>query len=70
MLRSSIPIGRFFGIDLRIHISFPLLLALAVAYSLAVTGSPVRGTGLWLALLFAVVVREVARTIAVAYSEV
>jgi len=69
MLRASIPIGRFLGIDLRIHISFPLLLALAVAYSLATTGSPVRGTGLWLALLFAVVVREVARTIAVAYSE-
>jgi predicted transcriptional regulator len=69
MLRSSIPIGRFLGIDLRIHISFPLLLALAAAYSLAVTGSPVRGVGLWLGLLFAVVVREVARTIAVAYSE-
>ena len=69
MLRSSIPIGRFLGIDLRVHISFPLLLVLAVSYSFAVTGSAVRGIGLWLALLFAVVVRETARTIAVAYSE-
>ena len=69
MIRSSIPIGRFLGIDLRIHVSFPLLLALAIGYSLVVTGSASRGIGLWLALLFAVVVREVARTIAVAYSE-
>jgi len=69
MIRSSIPIGRFLGIDLRMHVSFPLLLVLAVVYSLIATGSAMRGIGLWLALLFAVVVREVARTIAVAYSE-
>jgi predicted transcriptional regulator len=69
MLRSSIPIGRFLGIDLRVHVSFPLLLALAVIYSLLATGGPWRGVGLWLALLFAVIVREIARTIAVAYSE-
>jgi len=69
MLRSSIPLGRFLGIDLRIHISFPLLLIAAIGYSVLVTGSAARGIGLWLALLFAVVTREVARTIAVAYSE-
>ncbi len=69
MLRSSIPIGRFLGIDLRVHVSFPLLLALSVIYSLLATGGPWRGVGLWLALLFAVIVREIARTIAVAYSE-
>jgi predicted transcriptional regulator len=69
MFRSSIPLGRFLGIDLRVHLSFPLLLLLAIIYSELATGGAWRGMGLWAALLFAVVVREVARTIAVAYSE-
>jgi predicted transcriptional regulator len=68
MLRASIPIGRIFNVDLRVHISFPLLLALAVGYSVAVTGGASRGVGLWLALCFAVLVRECARAIAAAYA--
>jgi predicted transcriptional regulator len=68
MLRFSFPVGRFMGVDLRIHISFAVLLALAVGYSIAATGSPLRGFGLWLALVFAVVVREAARTIVAAYT--
>jgi CBS domain-containing protein len=68
MLRSSMPVGKFLGIDLRVHASFPLLLALAVIYSLSATGSAWRGLGLWCALVFAVVVREVARTITVAFT--
>ena len=69
MLRSSFSIGKILGIDLRMHVSFPLLLVLAIAYSALATGSILRGLGLWMALLFAVLVRETARTIAVAYSE-
>jgi CBS domain-containing protein len=68
MLRSSFPIGRFMGVDLRVHISFPLLLLLSVMFSEATTGGAARGVGLWLALCFAVVVREAARAIAAAYS--
>jgi CBS domain-containing protein len=68
MLRSSIPIGRFLDVDLRVHISFVLLLALAVGFSLVESGSASRGFGLWLAMCFAVLVREVARAIAAAYS--
>jgi predicted transcriptional regulator len=68
MLRSSFPLGRFLGIDLRIHLSFPVLLVLAIAWSEATTGGAWRGIGLWSALLFAVVVRETARAIAVAWS--
>jgi predicted transcriptional regulator len=68
MLRTSFPAGKVFGVDLRVHLSFPLLLALAVGYSLVVNNNGARGFGLWLALVFAVMVREVARAIAGAYS--
>jgi len=68
MLRSSLPLGRFFHVDVRLHISFPLLLAVAMGYSVFATGSAGRGIALWLALCFAVLVREVARTIAAAYA--
>ncbi|WP_158824267.1 CBS domain-containing protein [Granulicella sp. S156] len=68
MLRSSFSVGRFMGVDLRIHISFPVLLALAIGYSIAATGSPVRGFALWLALVFAVAVRETARVLVAAYT--
>ena len=68
MLRSSFSVGRILGVDLRIHVSFPLLLAALVGYSLVVTGSPLRGFALWCALFFAVLVRELARSIATAWS--
>jgi CBS domain-containing protein len=68
MFRSSIPFGRFFGVELRVHISFLLLLAASVGYSAVFLNSIGRGVGLWLALCFAVVVREVARAIAALYS--
>ena len=41
------------GVDLRVHISFVALLALAIGYSVALTGGVARGVGLWMALLFA-----------------
>jgi CBS domain-containing protein len=68
MLRSSIPFGRLFGVEVRVHISFLLLLALSVGYSTLVLNSLGRGLGLWLALVFAVLVREIARAIAALYT--
>ena len=64
----AIPFGRWFGVHLRIHISFLLLLALAAGYSAVATGSMLRGFGLWFALCAAVAVRETARAIAAAYA--
>jgi CBS domain-containing protein len=68
MLRASFPIGRFLNVAVRVHLSFPLLLALAAGYSVALTGSAIRGVGLWCALLLAVIVREGARALGAAYA--
>jgi predicted transcriptional regulator len=68
MLRYSIPIGRFMDVDLRVHLSIPLLLLLSIGYSVFATGSALRGVALWLTLCFAIFVREVARSIAAAYA--
>jgi CBS domain-containing protein len=68
MLRSSLPLGRIFNVDLRVHLSFPLLLLFAIVYSVAALGSPGRGIALWLTLCCAVFVRELARSIAAAYA--
>ena len=68
VLQMAIPFGRWFGVHLRIHLSFVLLLALAAGYSTVATGSMLRGIGLWLALCAAVAVREMARAIAAAYT--
>lgn len=68
MLRSSLPFGRFFGVEVRVHISFLLLLALSVGYSTLMLNNLGRGLALWLALVFAVIVREIARAIAALYT--
>ncbi|MGI4827454.1 MAG: CBS domain-containing protein [Janthinobacterium lividum] len=68
MLQLAIPFGRWFGVHLRIHLSFFLLLALGAGYSAVATGGVLRGVGLWLALCAAVAVRETARAIAAAYA--
>ena len=63
----SFPVGRFFGVEVRIHAFFLLLLAMAiVAGTLAGVGTG-RVLALWLLLLFAVAVREVARALAAAW---
>jgi CBS domain-containing protein len=67
MLRSSIAIGRFMNVDLRIHISFLFLLAISVGFSAITNGDASRGVSLWLAMCFAVLVRETARSIAATY---
>jgi CBS domain-containing protein len=68
MLRSSFPLGRFMHVDLRAHFSFPLLLALSIAFSVMDNGGATRGVALWLALCAAVLVREIARAIAASYA--
>ncbi len=67
MLRSSIAIGRFMNVDLRVHISFVFLLVLAVVFSVVENGGATRGVALWLGMCSAVLVREVARSIAATY---
>jgi CBS domain-containing protein len=67
MLRSSIAIGRFMNVDLRVHISFVLLLVISVAFSVVENGGATRGVALWLGMCSAVLVREVARSIAATY---
>jgi Zn-dependent protease/CBS domain-containing protein len=64
----SFPIGRFFGVEVRIHALFLLLLVLSMSLSsIAKDAGAARGFGLWLTLLFAVAVREVARALAAAW---
>jgi Zn-dependent protease len=60
----SFPLGRFLGVDVRIHTFFLLLLGLAISYASLSGATGGRGFGLWLLLLLAVVVREIARAIA------
>jgi CBS domain-containing protein len=67
MLRSSIAIGRFMNVDLRVHISFVLLLVISVGFSVVENGGATRGVALWLGMCSAVLVREVARSIAATY---
>lgn len=68
MLRSSLPFGTFFGVEIRVHLSFPLLLLLALGLSDYFTHGLARGFALWLALCLAVLVREIARSITAAYA--
>ncbi len=68
MVRASFPLGRFMGVDVRLHLALPLLLILFVLYGAAATGNATRGFGLFAALLFAVLVREITRAVAAAYA--
>lgn len=63
----SFPIGSFLGVDVRIHTFFLILLGLSISYASVSGATGGRGFGLWLLLLLAVVVREVARAIAAAW---
>lgn len=67
VLQFSLPAGRWFGVQLRVHVSLLLLLALAAGYSSIADGSVLRGVALWLALMAALLLRELARAIAAAY---
>src|SRR5712675_1197797 len=63
----SFPIGRFLGVDVRIHTFFLLLLGLSISYASVAGATGARGFALWLLLLLAVVVRESARTVGAAW---
>ena len=61
----SIPLGRWMGVELRVHIFFPLLLFVVFAISGDTQWS--RGIALFLILVGAVVVRETARLLVAAW---
>lgn len=63
----SFPLGRWMGVDLRIHTFFLLLLGLCLLSTNLVNVASWRAIMLWLILLLAVVVREIARVIVAAY---
>jgi Zn-dependent protease len=63
----SFPIGRFLGVDVRIHTFFLLLLGLSISYASVAGATGMRGFGLWVLLLLAVIVREAARTVGAAW---
>lgn len=59
--------GRLFGVELRIHMSFLLLLCLSISYAIMENLTGGRGIVLWLLLFGAVLIREAARAIAAAW---
>jgi Zn-dependent protease/CBS domain-containing protein len=61
----SIPFGRWMGVELRIHAFFPLLAI--VCLGISATDGWVRGIGLFLVLVLAVLVRETARLLVAAW---
>lgn len=63
----SFTVGRLFGVEIRIHTFFLLLLGLSISYSSVSGTSGSRGFVLWMILLMAVAVREIARAIAAAW---
>ncbi len=63
----SFPIGRFLGVDVRVHTFFLLLLGLSISYASMTGATGGRGFVLWLLLVLAIAVREVARAIAAAW---
>jgi Zn-dependent protease/CBS domain-containing protein len=63
----SFPIGRLLGVDVRIHTFFLLLLGLSISYASMTGATGSRGFALWLLLLLAILVREVARALGAAW---
>ncbi|MGA2673460.1 MAG: CBS domain-containing protein [Terracidiphilus sp.] len=61
----SIPLGRWMGVELRVHAFFPLLAVVCLGISAA--DGWVRGLGLFLVLVTAVAVRETARLLVAAW---
>ncbi len=67
MLGWSFSIGKIFGVELRLHAFWVLLLGLSVAWASSLELPFARGLALWLLLLLAVAVREIARSLAAAW---
>jgi CBS domain-containing protein len=60
----SLSLGRYFGVEVRLHALFVWLLPVTVLLSAALNGAGGRGFVLWLLLLAAVLVREIGRGVA------
>jgi CBS domain-containing protein len=63
----TFPFGRIFGVDVRIHFFFVLLMSLCISYANLLDANLTRGLVLGLFLLLAVGIREIARAIAGAF---
>jgi predicted transcriptional regulator/Zn-dependent protease len=63
----SFSVGRIFGVDVRMHSFFVILLALAMTWAASLGESSWRGVMLWLLVLLALAVRETARGMAAAW---
>ena len=61
----TIPLGRWMGVELRVHAFFPLLAVVCLVIS--ATDGVLRGLGLFLVLVSAVMVRETARLLVAAW---
>jgi CBS domain-containing protein len=59
----SIPLGKFFGTEVRLHLTFLLLLALIVTQTMKAEVSASRGVALFFIVLLAVAVHEAARAL-------
>ena len=60
----SFGIGKIFGVEIRLHSFFLFLLLPSMIWAALIGKIAVRGTALWVLLLLAVAVREVARAVA------
>jgi len=63
----SFPIIKIAGVEVRLHVFFALLLAFSISYAMIIGESLWRGVAMWLLLISAVAVREIARSISAAY---
>jgi CBS domain-containing protein len=63
----SIPLGRWFGVEVRIHTFFVMLSAVCLLFSNAVGASAAAGLALWGLVAAAVAVRETARLLVAAW---
>src|SRR5580698_5241695 len=63
----SIPLGRWMGVEMRVHLFFPLLAVVCLALGVKDGAGPGRGFGLFMVLVVAVLVRETARLIVAAW---
>ena len=63
----SIPLGRWFGVDIRIHTFFLMLAILCLFYANSANATAGAGIALWLLIFAAVAVRELARLLVAAW---
>ena len=63
----SIPLGRWMGVEIRIHTFFLVLAVVCLLFGQSAGPNAFAGLGLWLLILAAVVVRETARLLVAAW---